>query len=92
MYLSLFFGTILATTVAARDEDLVYPRPSFRELGDSFAELTCNMLETFDNMGRDENNLLGGGLAWDPLCDDFDPLDDYLCPQGEFLDDICSAK
>jgi hypothetical protein len=107
MYLSLFFGTILATTDAAvrgskntgapRDEDLVDPRPSSRALGymieDSFAELTCNMLETFDNMGRDENNIrIKDGLVWDPLCDDFEPLDGYLCPGEEEVADICSAK
>jgi hypothetical protein len=105
MYLALFLATILATTdavargskntVAARDEDLVDPRPSFRELGffieDSFAELTCKMLETFDNMGRDENKF-GVGLNWAPLCDDFDPLDDYLCPGEEEVADICLAK
>jgi hypothetical protein len=94
MYLALFLGTILATTEATRDEDLVDPRPSFRELGyseGSFVELTCNILETFDDLGRKENRLPGKGLVWDHLCDEFDPLDEYLCPFGDTVEAICSA-
>jgi hypothetical protein len=96
MYLALFLGTILATSEASRDhEDLIDPRPSFRELGyysEDFVELTCNMLETFDSLGRNENRLPEGGLVWDHLCDEFDPLDEYLCPTEGFVEAICSAN
>jgi hypothetical protein len=37
-------------------------------------------------------NKFGVGLNWAPLCDDFDPLDDYLCPGEEEVADICLAK
>jgi hypothetical protein len=102
MYLALLFGTILATTVAARGGlkkdhiDLVDLRPSpVHELeghvgSSSSSELTCNILEAFDNMGRDENNAAGGGLDWSTLCDDFEPLEELLCPLA--FDTICSEN
>jgi hypothetical protein len=36
--------------------------------------------------------VIGGGLVWDPLCDDFAPLNDYFCPAEGFVEEICSAK
>jgi uncharacterized surface protein with fasciclin (FAS1) repeats len=58
-----------------------------------FAELTCKILETFDNLGRDENNIRQrDGLVWSTLCDDFNPLDTLLCPFPENVEAICSEK
>jgi hypothetical protein len=56
-------------------------------------ELSCNIYETFDNMGRDENNIRQrDGLVWEPLCDDFDPVDPYVCPPPSIVAQICAAK
>jgi hypothetical protein len=57
------------------------------------AEFTCNILETFDNLGPiEKNNIAGGGLDWSPPCDAFELWDKYLCPQEEELKAIRSAK
>jgi hypothetical protein len=101
LYLALFLGTILVTTDAApRGSDKALGKPSLRHLNDydaeghaEFAELTCNILETFDNLGRDENNIRQkDGLVWSPLCDDFNPLDPLLCPFPDNVAGICSEK
>jgi uncharacterized surface protein with fasciclin (FAS1) repeats len=57
------------------------------------AEDMCKSLETFDNMGRGENNdNIVAGLSWIPLCDDFEPLNDSLCPTENAVAAICSAE
>jgi hypothetical protein len=66
-----------------------------RSLGgiETTAELMCKILETFDNLGRKQNARDGfPGLDWSPLCDDFQPLDAFLCPTDDAVSLICSAK
>jgi hypothetical protein len=50
------------------------------------AELFCQILETFDTMGRDGN---GDGLHWSALCDGYDAWDMVLCPPPESVEAIC---
>jgi hypothetical protein len=68
---------------------LMFPEP---EDGDGFAELTCKILETFDSLGRGEYRVARGPLAWDHICADFEPWDEFLCPKAESMAEICSAK
>mmetsp|Transcript_573 Transcript_573/g.1092 ORF Transcript_573/g.1092 Transcript_573/m.1092 type:complete len:233 (-) Transcript_573:28-726(-) len=52
--------------------------------------LLCAMFETFDLNGRYENNdRTIPGFEWPTLCDDFEPLDPYLCPWDDVVDAIC---
>lgn len=55
-------------------------------------ETLCLILETFDNLGRKENNPPAPGLNWDTLCDDFEPLAGILCPDAKDQKDICEHK
>jgi hypothetical protein len=54
----------------------------------------CRLFQVFDNMGRDENNdPTIAGFEWFDLCDDFDPLDSWLCPSDTVVQEgICSHK
>jgi hypothetical protein len=44
------------------------------------AETLCLMFETFDNVGGKN------------ACDDFDPLDVFLCPDDDAVEDICDEN
>jgi hypothetical protein len=52
--------------------------------------ILCDILQAFNNMGRDENNDQSTPLDWASLCDDFDPVDSYLCPNLDQLSEICA--
>ena len=50
------------------------------------AEDLCTLLEVFDNMGRYENNDKSiPGFEWRDLCDDFHPLNHWLCPSESIV-------
>jgi hypothetical protein len=58
-----------------------------------FAESTCSMLESFENMGSDENRItVDGRQSWSQLCDDFEPINEFVCPTEDAVAAICSAK
>jgi hypothetical protein len=97
MSLALFLGAALAATTDAAPAGLKKGGESaslHRFLEDiETAELMCKILETFDNLGRKQNARDGfPGLDWSPLCDDFQPLDEFLCPTEDAVAAICSAK
>ena len=52
----------------------------------------CTLWEVFDNMGRAENdNPAIPGFEWANLCDDFNPMNDWLCPSDDIVQDgICT--
>ena len=54
----------------------------------------ASLFEVFDNMGRAENdNLAIPGFEWADLCDDFRPMNAWLCPSEDVIQDgICSHK
>ena len=54
----------------------------------------CTLWEVFDNMGRAENdNLTIPGFEWADLCDDFEPMNAWLCPSVDVVQDgICSHR
>jgi hypothetical protein len=58
------------------------------------AESTCNILEAFDNMGHDENKMVraDGQIKWKRLCDDFDSVDQMLCPTDDAVAAICAYQ
>lgn len=64
------------------------------KLSAEHAEAVCNLFEVFDNMGRRENNDRSiPGFEWRSLCDDFSPLNDWLCPSQEVVQEgICSHR
>jgi hypothetical protein len=102
MSLAIFCDTALATTTDTAPGGLKKDGESaslHRSLSsdDSEANVTakhmCKIFETFDNMGREENNDISiPGLSWSPLRDDFDPRDDFLCPTEDVVAAICSAQ
>jgi hypothetical protein len=51
--------------------------------------LTCNILETFDNLGRNGN---GHRPEWSALCDGHNPSAAPLCPFPDNVAGICSEK
>jgi hypothetical protein len=102
MSLALFLGAVFATTTDAAPGGLKKDDESASlhrilnyddiEAAET-AELMCKILETFDNLGRKQNARDGfPGLDWSPLCDDFEPLDGFLCPTEVAVVAICSAK
>ena len=54
----------------------------------------CTLWEVFDNMGRAENNNREiPGFEWNLLCDDFVPLQNWLCPSEDIVEEgICSHR
>ncbi|KAL7571255.1 hypothetical protein ACA910_008910 [Epithemia clementina (nom. ined.)] len=50
----------------------------------------CHMWEVFHNMGRRHENRHGDGFEWHDLCNDFEPLNGWLCPPEDIVaNDIC---
>jgi hypothetical protein len=98
MSLGLFFGAVLTATTNAAPVGLqrhgeLPSRHRSMEVDGETAEFMCKILETFDNLGRKQNARDGfPGLDWSPLCDDFQPLDEFLCPTEDAVAAICSAK
>jgi hypothetical protein len=99
MSLAIFGGTTFANTTAPsglkRDGDSAYVHSSLSS-DDSesaaAAEHMCKFFETFNNMGCEENNDISiPALSWSPLCDDYEPLDDFLCPTEDVGAAICSV-
>jgi hypothetical protein len=97
MSLALFFVASLSVTTTTKadhdnnnfDDDNL---DGDFDIAEYIAEFTCKIFEVFDNMGRNENNPIEDGLNWDTLCDDFAPMDAFLCPYGEYVDAICLAS
>jgi len=55
------------------------------------ANFMCKLFESFDNLGRHENNDKSvPGLAWSTICDDLEGLDPVLCPTSDEADAICA--
>ena len=57
-------------------------------------ENLCTLWEVFDNMGRAENdNPAIPGFEWPDLCDDFEPMNAWLCPSSDVVQEgICSHR
>ena len=51
--------------------------------------LSCHILYSQNNLRAKDGF---PGLTWSPLCDEFDPLDDFLCPTEDAVGAICSAN
>jgi hypothetical protein len=98
MPLALFLGVVLTTTTDAAPVGLKTDGESASfhrslQVDGETADLLCKILETFDNLGRKQNARDSfPGLDWSPLCDDFQPLDEFLCPTEDAVAAICSAK
>ena len=81
------------TALEEEDSDCVPVEEGDDNAAIEFAVLACMVLETFDHMGRRENNDRSiAGLSWELLCDDFESVDELICPTDEAVDGICSHK
>jgi hypothetical protein len=57
------------------------------------AQVLCRMLKAFELSGQYENNEKENeGRLWHELCDDFDSLDIFLCPNQSQVSNICSYE
>ncbi|CAB9499728.1 expressed unknown protein [Seminavis robusta] len=70
----------LPATVTIDGEDLLHP------------VALCDFLVAYNRLGRNEHNNVSSPLDWKMLCDDFEPLDQHLCPMGRHLEGICSHR
>lgn len=60
---------------------------------DDSVETLCSIWQVFDNTVRFHQSSGSGrdlsGLDWTSMCDEFDAVDDLLCPSPEIVEKIC---
>mmetsp|Transcript_19138 Transcript_19138/g.31730 ORF Transcript_19138/g.31730 Transcript_19138/m.31730 type:complete len:191 (-) Transcript_19138:33-605(-) len=64
---------------------------SLSELQSDYLETICRSLDTFDNAVRFNRGSDSSKDTWKAKCDEFDPIDDLVCPTQDCIDHFCDV-